>query len=1121
MVRVLCLLICCLLLSACNLQDENPPLDGRQPSTGNTNNTTPDCTPAEEICDNLDNDCDGEFDEGCDDDDDGFCDNALVIIGTPDTCADGGGDCNDDDAADNPRDTPSLVYIDRDGDGYGTDDSGMHSCSVPPMRASQPGDCRDDIEQINPGAAELCDNLDNNCDEQVDEGCDDDDDDYCDANFEFGANLEGNAPIACPLGGGDCDDDNSDISPGQAEACDSVDNDCNMMVDDGCDVDGDGYCAEGAIADGETATGCPMGGGDCDDNDFARNPGAAEVCGLEDLNCDGAVATPSLADFNLIEPGGLEASRAVLASDGAGNFGLAWIDASDARHSVSAARFDAAGAYLSSVNRLSVPAHAVTTLAITWEDTSQTFAVAYIANDAERNQKSLFVVRFNDSGAPTGFPDYIGPANQNIYLAAADGQLILFYEVSNTTGGTDVMHAAFDVSAGTATTPRLVLSNESLNSFHIAQAPSDNGHTGGVYYFARRSSLGTRYESTVIYGDDGSELRGLQTSAFPGGASSPTKIKIEVVDGKPFLMWLEPSLGSSRRLSGAELNVSGFPVADPFLIIDQLDASSDYDVMDEDGDQMTLFVELDGGVQQQQRAVAPSIGSPWAQAGLLVGTPLAGIPSSPGSPVFFPAPGDGSVVHVNQIDRTPNFFSWYNFRADGSVISTVAPVLARVDPTRVQVRDIFYDEANQTWQILYSEPGGQDHGTYLYDFATGVMPGTSYPSSPQPCQAAFDETGKLVCVEIETEADNCDGFTYNSFTFQGMRWRTEQFSVLGTLFSPDCGAPLVGGDFLTTPNPNFSVPVPFETSAGQLLFSLPRKSGFGGSVPSRQIFAYFQKANGMSSTALIAENGTPDEMFTDFHAFDTGTNIHFFAIRGILADGLISKPTNLQLVYGAVDKSSGAVTSAKPLRSTLAPGTSLSLFKGADLRDDTGGWLLFYVNADGREQLRALRVDDANGPGTSVAIVDLPSAGFARLGNAAIIDGQLVVAHIERATSSGPTTFKISRYNADGTEAAPAYAVEYEDLDLKIESVQFTGSSDYLIATMSGNYGTVTLTLDAMNGIIGTDLIAHAGIDYNGPALTSTGLATYPLFGGDFMSLLANDLSMGTLMISEGMCVEP
>ncbi|MBF0107333.1 MAG: hypothetical protein HQM16_18635, partial [Deltaproteobacteria bacterium] len=59
-------------------------------------------TPVGEICDDTDNNCDGTTDEGCDEDDDNYCTSGMNITGTPATCTDGGGDCNDNNVAINP-----------------------------------------------------------------------------------------------------------------------------------------------------------------------------------------------------------------------------------------------------------------------------------------------------------------------------------------------------------------------------------------------------------------------------------------------------------------------------------------------------------------------------------------------------------------------------------------------------------------------------------------------------------------------------------------------------------------------------------------------------------------------------------------------------------------------------------------------------------------------------------------------------------------------------------------------------------------------------------------------------------------------------------------------------------
>ena len=96
----------------------------------------------------------------------------------------------------------------------------------------------------------------------------------------------------------DCDDTDAQINPGVEEICDGVDNDCDDEMDEGVtstwypDDDGDGFGEDGAGVEAcEQTEGYVGVDGDCDDTDTAYYPGAPEddCTDANDYNCDGSV----------------------------------------------------------------------------------------------------------------------------------------------------------------------------------------------------------------------------------------------------------------------------------------------------------------------------------------------------------------------------------------------------------------------------------------------------------------------------------------------------------------------------------------------------------------------------------------------------------------------------------------------------------------------------------------------------------------------------------------------------------------------------------------------------------------------------------------------------------------
>jgi len=156
-------------------------------------------------------------------------------------------------------------YRDVDGDGRGNPSAAVTTCepAAPAGYVSTAGDCDDSRASVHPGALQLCDGVNNDCN---------------DPNWPAVAPDEADADTdGYRICQGDCDDTRAHVHPGATQLCDGLNDDCSdpswpAIPANEADSDGDGY---------------PICANDCDDANPAVRPSAAEACNGIDDDCDG------------------------------------------------------------------------------------------------------------------------------------------------------------------------------------------------------------------------------------------------------------------------------------------------------------------------------------------------------------------------------------------------------------------------------------------------------------------------------------------------------------------------------------------------------------------------------------------------------------------------------------------------------------------------------------------------------------------------------------------------------------------------------------------------------------------------------------------------------------------
>ncbi len=292
-------------------------------------------------------------------------------------------------------------------------------------------DCDDASASTYPGAAELCDAVDQDCDGTWTDG---------------GADDDGDGVLDELCGGLDCDDASASTYPGAPRQCDWLDHDCDTIADN--DSDEDGYASESC------------GGADCDDGDPIAFPGAGEVCldGV-DQDCDGSAdgLMRSISSMTRVTNNTQSSGGPDLVWTGS-EYGVVWMNGVGMATETFFQRIAAGGALVGTAAQLTFYDEYVWESRVVWSGSE--FGAAWTHHDAGTSETWLVFRRISATGVPVGIevmPPTTNASVTEMSLAWTGSEYVMAYEDDAATY--DGMYM-FRVSAGGAPVGSVIVLSE-------------------------------------------------------------------------------------------------------------------------------------------------------------------------------------------------------------------------------------------------------------------------------------------------------------------------------------------------------------------------------------------------------------------------------------------------------------------------------------------------------------------------------------------------------------------------------------------------------------------------------------------------------------------------------------